>query len=149
MNATTLSTHQREKLRNIRLYAYSTQEKKGKPIINDMPFQMLDFQEIFERTKATIISEGFSSVERVSPKNSNCIIRAYKTNHYKYDDVLTHNIYGSYCYVRNGLEFTTIDTQGETYPINYSHCRTRRWLCQDEYIDFEHDFVDYYVRILS
>lgn len=147
MKIITLSTHQREKLRNIRLYACSTQEKKGKPIINGMPFKMLDFQEIFESVKATIISEGFSTVERVSPKQSNCIIRAYKTKHYKYDDVLTYNIYGGYCYVRNGLFFTTIDTQGDTYSIDYTRCRTRRWLCQDEYIDFNHEFVDFYVRV--
>lgn len=147
MKIITLNTHQREQLRNIRLYACSSQEKRGKPIINDMPFKMLEFQEIFENVKAAIISEGFSTVERVSPKKSNCIIRAYKTKHYKYDDVLTYNIYGSYCYVRNGLFFTTIDTQGDTFSIDYAHCRTRRWLCQDEYIDFDHEFVDFYVRV--
>lgn len=144
MSIYTLSATQRKILKNTQIYCYSHTEKKGQPLLNDRPFDMLNFPEIFEQVKDMIISEGFSSVKRVSPIRSNCIIRVFRTEHYVFEAPnWVYNIYGANCYVKFLGTFHTCND----FPIDYSSCKTRSWICQDEYIDFDHQFVDYYVYV--
>jgi len=143
-----LNQQQKETLRKIQLYCYSSQEKNGKPILNDVPFEMLDFPEIFEQAKSEILSnKEFISVERTAPHKANCIIRVFSTKHYHYDDQLVYNIYGASCYTRLNMQWQTSPEFQGNFVISYKKHITRSWLCQDEYIDFDHNFVDYYVKV--
>lgn len=84
-------------------------------------------------------------VERVSPFRANIIVRVYQVRHYKYDFGSIYNLYGADCYVKNWFKWYT-ENNGELFSLNHSKNCIRHWLYPDEYIDFNTEFIDIYLR---
>lgn len=141
-----LSKSQRESIRCINLFKYGCREKKGKPITLDgKEFIIPSLSEVIESVSQEILKLGFSNIERIKPNKANCIIRVFQKLHYHYDNDLTYNVYGYTCYTLNNAgEWVTSKAH---FKIDYSNHIIRHWLCQDEYIDFNLDFFDIYVKV--
>ena len=141
-----LSRSQRQSIRRIYLFEYACREKSGQPIaLNGSNFVVPSFNEVKESVFQEILKLGFSSIERVEPNKANCIIRVFQKSHYHYDTDLTYNVYGYSCYTlsNTGQWVTSL----ADFKIDYSKHILRHWLCQDEYIDFDLDFFDCYVKV--
>ena len=141
-----LSRDQRQSIRRIYLFEYACREKNGKPIsLNGNNFVVPSLTEVKESVFQEILNLGFTSIELVEPSKANCIIRVFQKLHYHYDVDLTYNVYGATCYTLNnvGQWVTSI----ADFKIDYSKYILRHWLCQDEYIDFDLDFFDCYVKV--
>ena len=160
-----LSKEQKEKLRNIHLYEISYREKNGIAIIDKTvkkvskrgketvstveekflipsPYQILD--SIFLQ----IIRCGFSTVERVSPENANCIIRVFQKLHHKHEFDVVFNLYGADCFVISGNAWISeCENRGNTFRLNYTEHLIDQWLYQDEKVTFKTDFMDVYVKV--
>ena len=136
-----------EIVRDIRIHRYSCQERDGKPITEKgKPFIMLTPNQVKAEIEAEILSYGFSKIKKVSPTWANCIIRVYEKVRYDYEDGLVYNLYGAECYTQDRGVWVT-RSGGDLYRINHAKSVHRHWICQDEYIDFDCDFFDTYVRI--
>lgn len=144
-----LSIGQKKEIRRICFFEYACREKDGKPITDhDKEFVIPSLNEIKESIFKEILKLGFSSIERVGPNNANCIIRVFQKSHYHYDDVLTYNIYGAACFTQKSGQWVTSSFGGsQDFKINFSQYIVRHWLHQDEYIDFDLDFFDCYVKV--
>lgn len=145
-----LSKSQRESIRRIGLFEYACKEKKGQPIALDgSRFIVPSLNEVKESIFEKILQLGFSSIERVEPNKANCIVRVFQKLHYHYDYDLTYNIYGATCYTLNNAGQWVTRPSGEIrdFKIDYSKHIIRHWLCQDEYVEFDLDFFDCYVKI--
>ena len=141
-----LSRSQRESLRRICLFEYACREKKGQPIaLNGSNFVVPSLNEVKESVFQEILKLGFSSIERVEPNKANCIIRVFQKLHYHYMDNLIYNIYGATCFTQRASGQWVTSPAG--FEIDYSKHIMRHWLCQDEYIDFDLDFFDCYVKV--
>lgn len=136
-----------ELIREIGIHRYSCQEENGKPVTFDgKTFVMLTPNQVKAEIEKEILKMGFSKIRRVSPTWANCIIRVYEKVRYDYEDGLVYNLYGAECYTKDRGCWVT-KTSGELYRINHERSLHRHWICQDEYIDFDCDFFDCYVRI--
>jgi len=145
-----LSKKQKESIRRIGLFEYSCREKKGQPITLDgNNFIVPSLNEVKESVFQEILKLGFSKIERVEPNKANCIVRVFQKLHYHYDTDLTYNVYGASCYTlsHTGQWVTRPSGEIRDFKINYSKYIIRHWLCQDEYVDFDLDFFDCYVKI--
>lgn len=142
-----LNNSQKEGIRELRIYNYSCKEKEGIPLDNKGNiFKVLTFTEILEELSKQILKLGFSKIERVEPKKANCLIRVYQKLHYKYDYYWIYNVYGGFCYTLKAGKWVT--TNGfDNYEINYSKCITGHWIYPDEFVEFNCDFCDYYVKV--
>ena len=82
---------------------------------------------------------------------ANCVIRVYQHLHGEDDDDsdLLYNLYGACCYTSGFLNcwHTFNGYTGESIKIDFSKHIIRHWQCQDEYVLFECEFVDYYYKI--
>lgn len=136
-----------EEIRQLRFFEYVFYENEGGATnFRNEEFEILSFPEIFKKMSERILKLGFTEIERVEPAKANCIIRIYTKEHYKYEQDLIYNLYGSLCFTFKKGKWSTIGSSGD-YEIDNSKCIMRHWIFQDEYIDFDCDFVDYYVRI--
>lgn len=141
-----LNRRQKEKIRRIEIYKYSVRERRGKAVDDSgKEFKMLSFDEIRDEVYKMIREMGFSKIEYASPLNANCVIRVFQKKHYHYDG-MTYNVYGAQCFTKKDNQWTTKNSSGET-KINFSKCKFIHWICQYDYIDFDFDFFDCYVRI--
>lgn len=145
-----LTNKQKESIRNVKLYDYAFKEKNGKAIqYNGKEFNIPSFEELKQSVFSEIFNLGFSKIKVVKPYKANCIIRVYQKLHYTYEfggETDTYNLYGAHCYTLNNRKWITSAFQDDS-EINYSKCIIKHWLFQDEYIDLDCDFVDYYVKI--
>ena len=136
-----------EGLRELRIFEYAlSKDGKNITIFNDKDFIFLSFPEILKEMSERILKLGFTKIERVKPSKANCLIRVYSLKQYKYERDMVYDLYGSLCFTKKNGTWFTQGSIGE-YEIDYSKCIIRHWIVQDEYIDFECDYVDYYVRI--
>ena len=144
-----LSNSQKKDIRRISLFEYACREKKGKPITYDgKEFVIPSLNEIKESIFEEILKLGFCNIHRVEPNTANCIIRVFQKSHYHYDDDLTYNIYGALCFTLSANGWVTRSFGAiQDFKIDYSKQIIKHWLCQDEYIDFDLDFFDCYVRV--
>lgn len=141
-----LSKKQKESIRRISLFEYACKEKKGQPIALDgSNFIVPSLNEVKESVFVEIFKLGFSNIERVEPNKANCIVRVFQKLNYHYDYGLTYNIYGATCYTLNNAGRWV--TSSDEIEIDYSKHIITHWLCQDEYIDFDLDFFDCYVKV--
>lgn len=141
-----LSKKQKESIRRIYLFEYACRERNGQPItLKGNNFVVPSLNEIKESVFQEILKLGFSSIEQVEPNKANCIVRVFQKLHYHYDTDLTYNVYGASCYTlsHTGQWITSL----ADFKIDYSKHILRHWLCQDEYIDFDLDFFDCYVKV--
>lgn len=142
-----LTAKQKETLRNIQIFEYSSREEDGKPIThNGQEFQMLTCEEIRRKIFNKFASAGFSKIKFVNPLFANCVVRVFVLKHCKIDDDLVYNIYGAQCFTRKNCRWISF-TKGGGFELNPSNCVVRHWLFQDEYIDFEMEFFDTYARV--
>lgn len=157
-----LSKAQKEKLRNIHIYEIACEEKNGIAIIRkrvpkvkrgkktfstvEEDFIVPSPYQIAESVFKQILVCGFSKVERVSPTNANCIIRVFQKLHYAYEFDQIFNLYGANCFVKSGMYWISEFDSG-TFHLDYSKSLIGQWLCQDEKITFDAEFVDFYVKV--
>lgn len=157
-----LSNEQKEILRKIEIYEMSDEEKNGKPIIRkreprekrgkktfsvvETDFVIPSIFQLFDYICEQIINAGFSKIERVEPNKANCIIRVFQKLHYEYEFEQIFNIYGANCFVKRGRDWFS-ETNGSIFKLDYSKYIIKQWLYQDEYILFDTDYVDFYVKI--
>ena len=157
-----LSKEQKKKLRNIHIYELASKEKNGVAIIQKSMSKVKRGKETFstveeelfipspyqltESVIKQILACGFSTVEKVSPSDANCIIRVFQKLHYEYEFDLIFNMYGADCFVKGSTGWIS-ECNGDTFPINYSKCLIGQWLYQDEKVTFDADFVDIYVKV--
>lgn len=157
-----LSNEQKEILRDIHIYELTHEEKKGVPIITkNVPktkngitkystvvenFVIPNTYEIFETMSKKILDSGFSEVERVSPNDANCIIRIFQKLHYEYFYNYIFNLYGADCFVKDKKNWISHCSAG-TFTLYYSKHIIRQWICQDESVYIDTDFVDFYVKV--
>ena len=144
-----LSKSQKESIRRIGIFEYACRERKGHPITHEgKDFIIPAISEIKETAFQEILKLGFSNIEKVEPNKANCIVRIFKKLHYHYDNDLTYNIYGYTCFTLKAGSWVTHSLGAfQDFKIDYSKHILRHWLCQDEYIDFDLDFFDCYVKI--
>lgn len=141
-----LSPNQRKSIRRIYLFEYACRERNGQPItLEGSSFVLPSLNEVKESVFQEILKLGFSNIERVEPNKANCIVRVFQKLHYHYRDNLIYNVYGASCYTLNnaGQWVTSL----ADFKIDYSKYILKHWLCQDEYIDFDLDFFDCYVKV--
>ena len=130
-------------LEDTTIFRCSSKDKNGKPVtFYGTEFIIPSFPEIKEEICKKILKLGFSNVEIVKPSKANCIIRVFQKLHYKYEDNQIYSLYGAFCYVRSANGF-----EHQQSILDYSECVIRYWMFQDEYIDFNCDFFDCYVKI--
>ena len=141
-----LSEKQKKMLRSIQIYEIANEEKNGIAVVRKKKFVVPNSYELFESVKKEILGSGFSKVERVSPGTANCIIRVFQKLHYKYEFGWIFNMYGTYCFVKDGVNWIS-ESCGYTFHLNYSQCMVGQWIYQDERVDFDADFVDFYVKV--
>ena len=104
--------------------------------------QLPSFFEIKENLLKSLQKVGLRKIEQVKPYNANCIIRVYQKLNHKYESNFI-SLYGVQCFIKTNEIWTTQNN----IRINFSKCIIRSWLFQDEYIDFDCDFFDCYVKI--
>lgn len=157
-----LSNKQKEKLRRIHIYSLARTEKNGVAIIQKQAlrgepgkektciieevFVVPSIYEIAENVFKKILDSGFSKVERVSPKDANCIVRVFQKLHHKYDYYTTFNMYGADVFVKNITNWTS-ENCGECFTLNFAECSILQWIEQDETVKFDAEFVDFYVKV--
>ena len=157
-----LSNKQKEKLRRIHIYALASEEKDGVAIIRkqvskgepskeeksiiEEVFVVPSTYEIAENVFKQILACGFSKVERVSPKDANCIVRVFQKLHHEYDSRTIFNMYGADVFVKNITKWTS-EYCGECYTLDYAECSILQSLEQDEDVKFNAEFVDFYLKI--
>lgn len=136
---------QKENIRTINLFEEFYGNKKGVSFHNKKKVHIPDVWELKEQVIKSIIEKGFSKVERVEPKNANCIIRIFNNRKVEFGrDVMT-NIYGFNCFVKEGGKW--ISESCNKFEINFEKYEVGYWLCPDEYVTYDCDFVDFYVKI--
>lgn len=147
-----LTKSQKEKIRSINLFEYAIKEKKGKAINWDgSEFVLPTLRQVEDSIYEQILKMGFTKIERVAPNQANCIIRVFQKLHYPYpmwpgrEDI--YNVYGAACFTLRSGKWISTGFNTEGHEINYSEWKIRHWLCQDEYIEFDFDFFDCYVKI--
>lgn len=142
-----LTPKQKEKIRNIGIYEYSSSEENGKPLTyKGQEFHMLSCDEIRKEVLNKILRVGFSKVNFVNPARANCVVRVFVLKHFKYDNELVYNIYGAHCFTRKNGRWVS-RSQDSSFELDYAKCIIRHWFFQDEYADFELDFFDTYVHV--
>lgn len=141
-----LSKKEAEKVRNISFYKICFNEKKGIPIDNDGKEMIFPTIEELQKMAFQKLSDKGFNVERVSPSDANCIIHVFKKLHYPYEDEI-HNICGYDCFTKKINRWISTSDMGDDFELDFSKCVSRHWLYQDEYIDYDCDFFDVYVKI--
>lgn len=138
-----LTKNQREKIRSI-ADGKSFIEKKND--FNATSVRRNDVPDVFELREQAIekIKElGFTEIIQVAPKNANCIIRVFSRFNLEHEINEMYSIYGYNCYTKSkGIWIT-----GKDFEISFSKCKRICWIFQDEYVDFDCDFVDFYVKV--
>lgn len=154
-----LFKEQKEKLRNIHMYEISYKEKNSIAIIDktvkrgketfstvEEEFIVPSPYQILESVFLQIVRCGFSTVERVSPKNANCIIRVFQKLHQEHEFDTVFNLYGADCFVKSGNNWIS-ECDGNTFRLNHTEHLIDQWLYQDEKVSFKTDFIDVYVKV--
>lgn len=138
-----------------RLHAFSFtkyENRKGKPIMyNKKEFIIPSPYEILSDFCSEILNCGFSKVERVAPDEANCIIRVFEKRHLKGPancfENRVYNLYGGNCFIKKDNDWIARSENDTEFKFNPEKCEQRLWLYQDDFLEFEADFVDFYVRI--
>lgn len=140
-----LTREQKEKLRHLSYSQFFLTEQNGVPldIRNNQPVKIPDFSELQECVFREIRKLGFNEISRVIPWRANLIVRLFYKRHYQSDYPEIHNLYGYRCYARSGLSWVT----GSQENFNPSKFVFRVWFFQDEYINYDCNFVDFYLKI--
>lgn len=128
------------------MYKYTICNNDRNPIsFEGQSFVIPSFVEIKETIFNQLRASGFSHINFVHPSKANCIVRIFKSLNYKYEDVF-YDIYGAHCFTRKSGKWISMSKGGE-FEIDFSKFEIRHWLFQDEYIDFNIDFFDCYLKI--
>lgn len=141
-----LSKKQKETLRNIQIFEIANEEQNGVAIVKNEEFIIPTPYDLLESVKKKILESCFLKVERVAPIAANCIIRVYQKLHYEYEYGMIFNMYGTFCFVKDGVNWIS-ESSGRTFYLDYSQCIVGQWIYQDERVDFDADFVDFYVKV--
>lgn len=145
-----LTRQQKYALRQIHIHAYSERERDGKAYCSypneEEEFVIPQFGDILRMMFENIKKSGFTSIQRCSPLEANCIIRVYQDLHHEYEWGLVFNIYGAICYTKTGGIWETSD-DFDTYRIEHDKYQFRMQLLPDEGLRVNADFVDCYVKI--
>lgn len=135
-----------EKVSGVKIFEYASREIKGKAIdYKGKEFIIPPLSQIKEQIFKKIYDAGFEKIEIVSPNKANCLIRIFQKLHYKYDYSI-YNVYGVSCYVLKKGKWI-LESDGTEFSLDYSKEKIKHWICQDDYIVFDMDFVDLYVKI--
>ena len=101
------------------------------------------YNKIIDRIKG----EGFSSIERVAPKDANVIIRVFQAINHEHMKYEYYSLYGAECYVNENGEWLT-ESGGKSFSIEYNANKIGVWLYPDEVARFNSpDFIDFYVLV--
>ena len=128
-----------------RLRRFNVENNSYSPSYNKDDYH--DFLTLKQQAFEKVIKAGFS-IEQTSPSNANCIIRFF-SNKLRAKNQLgyTQIIYGFYYYTKTFNKWFTSETHYEELEINFSKHEYRVWYFQDEYEDYECDFIDCYVKV--
>lgn len=148
-----LTREQKQQLRNLSEFKFFHNECNG-IVMDDTgkePVRFLpDSTEIFLDVCDKIRNLGFTSIKVLgSPVKykANVILRIYSKKHQPYDCKEIHNLYGHYCFVRHGFSWITTSPRGDAFRRNAKRAPIRIWFYQDEYVDYDCDFTDIYLKI--
>ena len=139
------TNEQRIKIRNINSFEEFYGNKKGVSFHNKKKVHIPNVWELKDEAIKRILEKGFTKVERVEPKRANCIIRIF--NNHKEElgrDIMTE-IYGFNCFVKEDGKWVAEGCN--KFEINFEKCEVGYWLCPDEYVTYDCNFTDFYVKI--
>ena len=141
-----ITKEQKQKIRRINQFESFYNETEGIPYRGKQSIKIPDVWEIKQDAISKILRLGFNEVKMVSPKEANCIIRVFTKRHFKYEMGEVHNLYGFNCFVKeNG---TWLSESNNVFKIDFSKHVITCFLCQDESVEYDCDFVDCYVKII-
>ena len=130
-----LSTHEKNQFRvTIRGFNFSKKEK-------DEPVQIKSIESLKQEAFSKIREQGFSLIQQVPEDTADCIVRIY------YNETL--NISGYMCFTKKTKGFKTITLYGKKEPYCKSKCTIRLWKTDDEYIDLDCQYKDFFVKVSS
>jgi len=137
---------QRKDIRNINSFEEFYGNKKGVSFHNKKKVHIPDVWELKEQAIKRIIDIGFSQVQRVEPRHANCIIRIFNKRNVELGrDVMT-NIYGFNCFVKEDGKW--VSESCNKFEISYEKYKVGYWLYPDEYVTYDCDYADFYVKII-
>ncbi len=144
-----LTREQKQQLNELSYSQIFFSEHNGIPLdnVHREPVSIPDFTELQEYAFQTIRGLGFTSINLVMPWRANLIVRLFYKRHYPYDCLEMHNLYGYLCYTRSGLSWVTDSNRGNLVLFDPSKCVHRCWFYQDEYVDYDCNFIDFYLKI--
>ena len=143
-----LTKKQREKIRNTNYLEIYNFEEKGLSIQFKEKVHIPSFVELKNIAFNQILLKGFSKVEQVSPNNANCIIRIFCKMHCYDEFIKTHNLYGFYCFTKGKRnKWISYSQSQKVIELDFSDMTLHFLICQDQYVDYNCDFLDCYVKI--
>lgn len=167
-----LTREQKQQLRNLSEFKFFFNERNGIVMDNtgEKTVHFPSTEEIRSNVFNQIRNLGFTSITVVNtPRKANVILRIVSKKHQPYDGKEIHNLYGNYCFVRYGFSWiitcphgeirkTKVDSPipfswlttspcGNTFYRNAEKASIRIWFYQDEYVEYDCDFVDIYLKI--
>ncbi len=126
-------------------YRFFRDDKKSEKERKNFVFP--PFDELLHKARQAIKELGFDEINHVKPSSANCIIRVFMKKDYIYECSEKHNIYGFACFIKNKGKWVSYSESGSTYEIDFSKFIFRFWFFQDEYVDYDCDFMDCYLKV--
>lgn len=147
-----LTREQKQQLNELNDFKFFFNERNGIALDNlsKEPVYFPNSKETLFRVIDQIRDLGFASITVLSSPTkykANVILRVYSKRHQPYDCKEIHNLYGHYCFVRHWFSWITTSPRGDTMHRNPKKASLRVWFYQDEYVDYDCDFVDFYLKI--
>ena len=140
-----VTKEQRDDIRSIKFYSEFVGTKEGISFDNKKKVHIPGMLELKDMAFKRIIETGYSKIERVKPSLANCIVRVFYWRQNGISKNVMSCVYGYNCYVKENQKWLTgLDGNLE---INFSEHKIGRWVCPDDYIVYNCDFADFYVKI--
>ena len=121
---------------------FSLRRKNEYPVGPEVPC----FTEIRDFIIQQIEILGFVVDTQAEKSKCNCIIRVFQDIDYDYGDSLI-TFYGASCFAPRAGQWVSHGLNGKEFKIDHNNCVWRSWIFQDEYIDFECEFEDFYIKV--
>lgn len=145
-----LNQKEKEEIRRLELSWFFTLDNEGKPILykgkDSEPFKF-NLEKVRGQMVEKITKKGYT-VEFVSPRDANCVIRTYRNENAKYDGG-EYRLLGAHCYVKQGMtdKWFAENNAGDLFELTYNEYLIKVWFFQDEYHCFKVDYFDTYVKL--
>lgn len=140
-----LTKEQKKEIRNINLFEELVFNKKGISLDNKKKVYIPDVWELKEQAIKRIKDKGFSKIERVEPDYANCVIRIFNKKEVGFGVNVITNVYGYNCFTKENGKW--VSESCNKFEMDFEKYKVGYWLCSDEYITYDCDFVDVYVKI--